>query len=69
MKHFLPSHAAGGVCFQGNIEYYSAEVELNAKFRTFVKNCSVVFAGHNTVKAQLKLNSKRGTVASENTMF
>ena len=28
MKHFLPSHAAGGVCFQGNIEYYSAEVEL-----------------------------------------
>ncbi|XP_041375499.1 inositol 1,4,5-trisphosphate receptor type 3-like [Gigantopelta aegis] len=44
---------------RGNIEYYSAEVELNAKFRTFVRNCSVVFAGHNTVKAQLKLKSKR----------
>lgn len=46
--------------FQGNIEYYSTEVELNAKFRLFAKNCAVIFAGHNTVTAQLRFNSKRG---------
>ena len=45
---------------QGNIEYYSGEVELNAKFRTFAKNANLVFCGHNTVAAQLKINSKRG---------
>ncbi|XP_071092410.1 inositol 1,4,5-trisphosphate-gated calcium channel ITPR3-like isoform X4 [Haliotis cracherodii] len=44
---------------RGNIEYYSSEVELNAKFRTFAKGCAVVFAGHNTVQAQLKFKSKR----------
>ncbi|WAR13356.1 ITPR1-like protein, partial [Mya arenaria] len=44
---------------RGNIEYYSDEVEINAKFRTFTRNCSIVFAGHNTVSAQLKFNSKR----------
>ncbi|CAE1323884.1 unnamed protein product [Acanthosepion pharaonis] len=43
----------------GNIEYYSGEVELNAKFRTFAKNANLVFCGHNTVAAQLKINSKR----------
>ena len=46
---------------QGNIEYYSDEVEINAKFRTFTKSCSLVFSGHNTVTAQLKNKSKRGT--------
>ena len=46
--------------FQGNIEYYSDEVEINAKFRTFTKNCSLVFAGHNTVSVQLRVSSKRG---------
>ena len=51
---------AGFFSFKGNIEYYSDEVEINAKFRTFTKNCSFVFAGHNTVSAQLKVNSKRG---------
>ena len=49
-----------GLHFQGNIEYYADEVEINAKFRTFTKNCSLVFAGHNTVTAQLKVKSKRG---------
>ncbi|XP_055891550.1 inositol 1,4,5-trisphosphate receptor type 1-like isoform X4 [Biomphalaria glabrata] len=44
---------------RGNIEYYSAEVELNAKFRLYAKNCAAVFAGHNTVAAQLKINNKR----------
>lgn len=44
---------------RGNIEYYSGEVELNAKFRTFAKNANLVFCGHNTVAAQLKINSKR----------
>ncbi|BFZ19742.1 hypothetical protein BsWGS_22781 [Bradybaena similaris] len=44
---------------RGNIEYYAAEVELNAKFRLYVKNCSAVFAGYNTVAAQLKIKSKR----------
>ena len=51
------------VC-QGNIEYYSTEVELNAKFRVFAKNCAVVFAGHNTVSAQLRFKSKRGNCVS-----
>ena len=46
--------------FQGNIEYYSDEVEINAKFRLFAKNSSTVFAGHNTVSAQMKFRSKRG---------
>ncbi|KAH9498183.1 hypothetical protein Btru_007903 [Bulinus truncatus] len=44
---------------RGNIEYYSAEVELNAKFRLYARNCAAVFAGHNTVLAQLKINNKR----------
>ncbi|XP_060552412.1 inositol 1,4,5-trisphosphate receptor type 2-like [Ruditapes philippinarum] len=44
---------------KGNIEYYSDEVEINAKFRSFTKNCSIVFAGHNTVAAQLGYNLDR----------
>ncbi|KAL5022859.1 hypothetical protein ScPMuIL_002014, partial [Solemya velum] len=44
---------------RGNIEYYATEVDLNTKFRIYAKNCAVVFAGHNTVNAQLKIKSKR----------
>ncbi|GFS12814.1 inositol 1,4,5-trisphosphate receptor type 1 [Elysia marginata] len=41
------------------MEYYSAEMELNAKFRNFSTNCSKVHSGQNTVQAQLKIRSKR----------
>ncbi|KAL4233980.1 hypothetical protein ACF0H5_005635 [Mactra antiquata] len=44
---------------RGNIEYYSDEVEINSQFRIFTRSCSIVFAGHNTVSAQLRFNSKR----------
>ncbi|XP_021341779.1 inositol 1,4,5-trisphosphate receptor type 2-like [Mizuhopecten yessoensis] len=44
---------------RGNIEYYADEVEINCKFRTFAKNVSVVFFGHNKVQAQLKVKSSR----------
>lgn len=43
---------------KGNMEYYAAEIELNAKFHTFAKHCSTVYCGHNTVAAQLKYKSK-----------
>ena len=45
---------------QGHKEYYAAELELNAKLRTFAVNCSLLYGGHNTVQAQLKAKSKRG---------
>ena len=48
--------------FQGNIEYYAEEIEINGKFRTFAKNAAIVFAGHNTVTAQLKIKSARGII-------
>ncbi|XP_053402419.1 inositol 1,4,5-trisphosphate receptor type 1-like isoform X7 [Mercenaria mercenaria] len=44
---------------KGNMEYYAAELELNAKFHTFAQNCSRVHVGHNTVQQQLKYKSKR----------
>ncbi|KAL4234550.1 hypothetical protein ACF0H5_006191 [Mactra antiquata] len=44
---------------KGNMEYYAAELELNAKFHTFAQNCSRVHVGHNTVQQQLKLKTKR----------
>ncbi|KAK3086885.1 hypothetical protein FSP39_024881 [Pinctada imbricata] len=44
---------------RGNIEYYADEIEINAKFRIFAKNTAHVFAGHNTVTAQLKVKSNR----------
>ncbi|XP_078335085.1 inositol 1,4,5-trisphosphate-gated calcium channel ITPR2-like [Crassostrea virginica] len=44
---------------RGNIEYYAEEIEINGKFRTFAKNAAIVFAGHNTVTAQLKIKSAR----------
>ncbi|WAR13612.1 ITPR1-like protein [Mya arenaria] len=50
---------------KGNMEYYAAELELNAKFNTFAQNCRRVHVGHNTVQQQLKQrskNSKRGGV-------
>ena len=47
------------------MEYYAAEIELNAKFHTFAKNCSIVYCGHNTVAAQLKYKSKNGEQFSE----
>ena len=37
------------------------ELELNARLRTFAVNCSLMYGGHNTVQAQLKYKSKRGT--------
>jgi hypothetical protein len=46
--------------FKGNIEYYANEIEINGKFRTYAKNAAIVFAGHNTVTAQLKVKSDRG---------
>ncbi|VDI71716.1 Hypothetical predicted protein [Mytilus galloprovincialis] len=44
---------------RGNIEYYTDEVEINYKFKLFAKNAATVFAGHNTVSAQLKFKSNR----------
>lgn len=46
-------------CTQGHREYYQAELDLNAKLRTFAVNCSLLYGGHNTVQAQLKFKSKR----------
>ncbi|XP_052817063.1 inositol 1,4,5-trisphosphate receptor type 3-like isoform X2 [Mya arenaria] len=43
---------------KGNMEYYAAELELNAKFNTFAQNCRRVHVGHNTVQQQLKQRSK-----------
>ena len=40
------------------MEYYAAELELNAKFNTFAQNCSKVHVGHNTVQQQMKQKSK-----------
>jgi hypothetical protein len=45
---------------KGHKEYYQAELELNSKLRTFAVNCSLLYGGHNTVQAQLKVKSKRG---------
>ena len=42
------------------MEYYAAELELNAKFHMFAQNCSQVHVGQNTVQQQLKFKSKRG---------
>ena len=42
------------------MEYYAAEIELNAKFHTFARNCSRVHVGQNTVQQQLKYKAKRG---------
>lgn len=52
---FLPNDV------QGHKEYYQAELDLNAKLRTFAVNCSLLYGGHNTVQAQLKYKSKRRT--------
>ncbi|XP_046366515.2 inositol 1,4,5-trisphosphate receptor type 3-like isoform X5 [Haliotis rufescens] len=53
---------------KGNMEYYASELELNAKFHTFTKNCSVVHSGHNTVSAQLKYkkNKREYTIIGDN---
>ena len=45
---------------QGQREYYSGELDLNEKLKTFAVNCSLLYGGHNTVQAQLKVKSKRG---------
>ncbi|KAH3769466.1 hypothetical protein DPMN_170735 [Dreissena polymorpha] len=47
------------------MEYYAAELELNAKFHTFAQNCSRVHVGHNTVLQQLKYRSKSKRGRSE----
>lgn len=41
-------------------EYYAAELDLNAKLRSFAVNASLLYGGHNTVVAQLKGNWKCG---------
>ena len=46
---------------KGHKEYYQGELELNGKLRTFAVNCSLLYGGHNTVQAQLKMKTKRGT--------
>lgn len=54
------------------MEYYAAEIELNAKFHMFSQNCSSVHAGHNTVQQQLKhsaKNSKRGYIVIKMKIF
>ena len=48
-----------GWLWQGHKEYYQAELDLNAKLRTFAVNSSLLYGGHNTVQAQLKCKSKR----------
>ncbi|CAH1798283.1 unnamed protein product [Owenia fusiformis] len=45
---------------EAQMDYYGAELELNAKFRTFAVNASMLYGGHNTVAAQLKYTSNRG---------
>ena len=40
------------------MEYYAAEIELNAKFNMFAQNSSRVHTGHNTVQQQLKHRTK-----------
>ena len=46
---------------QSHEKYYATELELNAKFRTFAVNCSLLYGGHNTVAAQLKYGIKWAT--------
>ncbi|CAG5132421.1 unnamed protein product, partial [Candidula unifasciata] len=51
---------------RGNMEYYTAEMELNAKFHNFTRNCSQVQCGYNTVTAQLKIKSQREYISDSN---
>ncbi|CAC5357472.1 unnamed protein product [Mytilus coruscus] len=44
---------------KGNMVYYTAELQLNAKFHTFARNCNVINKGQNTVKQQTGYKSKR----------
>ena len=46
------------MCGQSHDDYYAEELELNAKFRTFAVNSSLLYGGHNTVAAQLKFTAK-----------
>ncbi|XP_041375271.1 inositol 1,4,5-trisphosphate receptor type 1-like [Gigantopelta aegis] len=50
---------------KGNMEYYAAELELNAKFHTFTTNCSKVHRGHNTVGAQIKYRKNKNREYTE----
>uniref|UniRef100_A0A1I8JKI3 RIH_assoc domain-containing protein n=1 Tax=Macrostomum lignano TaxID=282301 RepID=A0A1I8JKI3_9PLAT len=43
----------------GNKEYYEQEIILNSKLKTMAVNLSLLWGGHNTVKAQLKYSSDR----------
>uniref|UniRef100_A0A1I8HB99 RYDR_ITPR domain-containing protein n=1 Tax=Macrostomum lignano TaxID=282301 RepID=A0A1I8HB99_9PLAT len=43
----------------GNKEYYENEIVLNTKLKTLAVNASLLWGGHNTVRAQLKFNSDR----------
>ena len=51
---------------QSHEKYYAVELELNASFRTFAVNCSLLYGGHNTVAAQLKYNAKWAAQKGEN---
>ncbi|PAA56314.1 hypothetical protein BOX15_Mlig033347g5, partial [Macrostomum lignano] len=43
----------------GNKEYYENEIVLNTKLKTLAVNASLLWGGHNTVRAQLKFSSDR----------
>ncbi|XP_076109900.1 inositol 1,4,5-trisphosphate-gated calcium channel ITPR2-like isoform X1 [Mytilus galloprovincialis] len=44
---------------KGNMVYYTTELQLNAKFYTFARNCNIINKGQNTVKQQTGYKSKR----------
>ena len=53
------STASYSLSLQSHEVYYSEELDLNTKFRMFAVNCSLIFGGHNTVSAQLRLTNKQ----------
>ena len=59
----LMAYAFFCINLQSHELYYAAEMELNALFKTFAVNCSMLYGGLNTVAAQLKLNHKWATEA------
>jgi len=43
---------------QSFCKYYAEELRLNAQFRQFIINASLLYGGYNTVAAQLQINSR-----------
>ncbi|CAH1800294.1 unnamed protein product [Owenia fusiformis] len=41
------------------VQYYKDEIALNNRLRMFSMNASLLYGGHNTVKAQLKINGNK----------